>query len=55
MLTSVGLNVNAGKNIVASIIEESGAFGGTGVSAPIPSTTLITPTEFIDITTIFGR
>ena len=54
-LTSVGLNVNAGKNIVASFIDASGLLGTIGVSAPIPSLTLIFPLMSIERTANFGK
>ena len=53
--TSVGLNVNAGKNIVASFIALSKSFGCCGLSDELPSTIWKLPNTSKNMEANFGR
>ena len=53
--TSVGLNVNAGKNNVASFIASSTSFGNCGSSDGPPSTILNCPSLVKNKEALFGR
>ena len=54
-ITSLGLNVKGGINIVASFIASSISFGATGTSADCPSTTLNSPSLVKKSAALFAK